>query len=178
MKSEERAPKKSKARPITNRLSSNFLLAELIHSDTALKKKIRNAPSNATLTKLKRLASTLEQVVELLGHPIVISSGYRSRALNAAVGGSKTSQHVQGLAADFTCKRFGTPFRVCEKIAKSDIKFDQLILEYGATKDIAWVHLGLGPKKRRQVLTICTSNNFARDGLHRYPKKTSTANTA
>ena len=164
--------------PTSKRLSSKFLLAELVHSDTALKKGIRNTPTKATLKKLKHLASTLEQVVKLLGHSITISSGYRSKTLNAAVGGSKTSQHVHGLAADFTCKRFGTPFRVGKKIAKSDIQFDQLILEYGASKDIAWVHLGVGPKKRRQVLTICASSNFYRDGLHRYSKNKSTAKSA
>lgn len=165
-------------KPTSKQLSPNFLLAALVHSDTALKKGIRNSPTKAALKKLKHLASTLEQVVKLLGHSISISSGYRSKALNAAVGGSKTSQHVQGLAADFICKRFGTPFSVCKKIAKSNIQFDQLILEYGASRNISWVHLGVGPKKRRQILTICASNNFFQDGLHRYSKNKSNANSA
>ena len=155
----------------SKRSSPSLSLADLIHSDTASKKGIRNTPTKAALNKLKHLGSTLEQVVELLGYSISISSAYRSKALNAAVGGSKTSHHTQGLAADFTCKRFGTPFSVCKKIAKSDIQFDQLILEYGAARKIAWVHLGVGPKKRRQVFTIFTASNLSRDGLHRYRKK-------
>ncbi len=171
MKSEKHTPKVSRLKATSKRLSENFLLAELVHSDTALRKGIRNTPTKAALNNLRHLASTLEQVVELLGHSISISSGYRSKALNAAIGGSKTSQHTQGLAADFTCKKFGTPFSVCKKITNSDIRFDQLILEYGTSKKISWVHLGVGPKKRCQVLTICTDSNFSRDGLHRYRKK-------
>ncbi|MEK7437163.1 MAG: D-Ala-D-Ala carboxypeptidase family metallohydrolase [Thermodesulfobacteriota bacterium] len=171
MKSKRKTIKKSGVQPIAKPLSPNFLLADLIFSDTALKKGIRNTPTKAALKNLKHLAATLEQVVELLGHPISISSGYRSKALNAAIGGSKTSQHTQGLAADFTCKNFGTPFSVCKKITNSGIRFDQLILEYGTSRKIAWVHLGVGPKKRCQVLTICTNSNFSRDGLHRYRKK-------
>ncbi len=152
-------------------LSPHFDLAQLTYSETALRRNINNAPPKRTIGNLTFLAAKLEKIVHLLGHPIAISSGYRSKALNEAVGGSKMSQHVQGLAVDFTCKRFGSPYRICKAIAESAIQFDQLILEHGMSKGVQWVHLSFSPKKRRQVLTICASGNYCREGLHIYRRK-------
>jgi len=166
-----RKSKQVAKKPTKLRLSSNFTLAQFLYSKTAKRKGIDNTPPRKIIKNLELLAAGLEQVRSLLRYPIAVSSGYRCKALNAAVGGSKTSQHVLGLAADFSCKRFGSAYRVCKAIAESAIEFDQLIHEYGKSKAEQWIHLGLGPKKRRQILTIWASKRVYRKGLHRYLRK-------
>jgi len=170
MKSLGRNSRNKQSLTRSTRLSPHFTLARFLYSKTAIEKKIDNVPTKNAVKRLQKLAAHLEEVVALLGYPIRISSAYRCRALNAAVGGSKTSQHLQGLAADFVCTRFGSPYQICRKIAKSDIAFDQLILEFGASPGTEWVHIGFGRKKRRQVLTICACDGFYHQGLHRYKK--------
>ena len=94
------------------------------------------------------LAATLERVRGLLGNsPIRISSAYRCKELNRAIGSGDTSAHVLGYAVDFTCPIFGTPKEVAQEIAASSIKFDQLIYEG------TWIHLSVDPRNRRDVLT-------------------------
>ncbi|KUZ70659.1 peptidase M15 [Burkholderia ubonensis] len=133
-------------------LTPHFTLEELTRSDTARARQIDNTPSPAAAANLRRLAQTLERVRALLGgKPMQITSGYRSPALNRAVGGVSTSAHAQGLAADFVCSGYGPPVDVCRALAASDLPFDQVINEFGR-----WVHIGLaadGVTPRRQVLT-------------------------
>ena len=136
-------------------MTPNFTLAELTRTDTGLP----NTPDADQLANLERLAATLERVRRVLGdNPLRVTSAFRSRAVNKAVGGSPTSAHVLGLAADFTCPRFGPPLAVCQAIEAAGIEFDQLIHEYGQ-----WIHLGIGPRKRSQLLTI--DRHGTRSGL-------------
>ena len=135
-------------------LTPHFHLGLLIASETARAHGIDNQPDAIALGNLQRLAEGLEQVQALLGHPLQISSGYRSPALNAAVGGTVRSQHCQGLAADFTCAAFGPPLAVAQVIAANAaiMAFDQCILEYGR-----WVHLSFASpdaEPRQRVLSI------------------------
>ncbi|RQR52022.1 peptidase M15 [Burkholderia sp. Bp9126] len=134
-------------------LSAHFSLEELIRSRVAQYADIDNTPDAHALANLTRLATLLEAVrVVLGGQAITVSSGYRSPALNARVGGARRSAHLLGLAADFTCASFGSPLLICRTIAQSDLGFDQLIYEFDS-----WVHIGLaeaGQPERRQVLTI------------------------
>src|SRR5690606_29053528 len=117
-----------RTRNATMRLSKHFTLAELTRSATAQHLGLENSPTVHELANLMRLAAVLEEVRRLLGHrPILISSGFRSEAVNKAVGGSTSSAHRLGLAADFTCPDFGSPLMVCKAIASSGIAFDQLI---------------------------------------------------
>lgn len=140
------------------RLSQHFTLAELTRSDTAIARGIDNSPGAVHLANLIRMAATLEDVRALLGgNPILISSGYRSPALNRAVGGSSTSDHANGLASDFTCPRYGSVMQVCEAIRDSRIRFDQLIYEQGATE---WVHLGIGTRMRQQALSWSSRSGY------------------
>ena len=144
-------------------LTPHFSLDELTLSQTAARQGLDNTPTEAAMKNLKRLAETLEKVRAVLGErPILISSGYRSPKVNAAVGGSKSSAHMHGLAADFTCPSFGTPIMICEVLEPllDDLAIDQLIHEYAA-----WVHLGLvsNDKPRHQALTI--DGNGARYGF-------------
>jgi zinc D-Ala-D-Ala carboxypeptidase len=130
-------------------LSPNFSLSDLVYSETAEENGIDNTPPPEVVENLKRLAAGLEAVRALLGAPLEISSGYRCAALNEAVGGSSTSQHIQGLAADFACSGYGSPLEVALAIQKSGLEFDQCILEYGR-----WVHLSFSDTPRSRLLTI------------------------
>lgn len=125
------------------KLSPNFSLAELIHTDTGLP----NQPDALTLAHLSNTAFEMEKVRDLLGHPIIVTSGYRGPEVNMAVRGVNTSAHCLGYAVDFTCPGFGNPTEVAFKIANSGTKFDQLIREYG------WVHISFDPRCRNECLT-------------------------
>src|SRR5438128_6753470 len=135
------------------KLSQHFSLEELTASETAARQAIDNTPDARTLTNLIRLAETLERVRRALdGHVMTITSGFRSVDLNRMVGGSPDSMHCQGLAADFICPSFGTPYEVCRQIVRTQVPMDQLIHEFNS-----WCHLGLaadGIRLRYQQLTI------------------------
>lgn len=131
------------------KLSANFHLDEFVTSQTAARRGIDNTPSPEVIKRLRNTAKGLERVRAVLGKPILISSGYRSPALNKAVGGSATSDHINGDAADFISPGFGTPIAICRAIVAAGIKFDQLIEENGR-----WVHIGFGPRMRGQILTM------------------------
>lgn len=141
-------------------ISEHFSLDQLTWSETALEREIDNTPPPESVENLRRLADGLEQVQTLLGNPISISSAYRCRELNIAVGGTTESQHVQGLAADFTCDLFGSPLAIVQAIGESDIEFDQCILEYGR-----WVHISFSPAPRGRLLTIYATREGYLEGL-------------
>src|SRR5262245_23473454 len=143
-------------------LSPHFSLAEFTASQTAAREGIPNQPDAAALENLKKTAAVMEKVRTILGDkPILISSGYRGPQLNAAVGGSTSSAHMVGYAADWTCPAAGDPLDICRVLVPHlvELGVDQLIWEYDS-----WVHLGLsaGPP-RHQVLTI--DNSGTRSGL-------------
>ena len=129
-------------------LSNSFTLEALTFSETAVRRDLDNTPNDEQIANLTELAQALERVVLLLNFPVHISSAYRSPKVNAAVGGSPTSAHMEGYAADFTCSEFGSPLEVCKAIAQSDIGFDQCIVEGGS-----WCHLSVDPRMRRETLT-------------------------
>lgn len=131
------------------RIVPSFWLSEFFKSDTAARKRIDNTPKTLHLANIKNiLAPGMQRVRELLGVPVHINSGYRSEALNEAVGGSLRSQHSMGLAADFTAPSFGDPLKICRKILehRREINFDQLIFEG------TWVHISFSPTPRDMVL--------------------------
>jgi zinc D-Ala-D-Ala carboxypeptidase len=128
-------------------LSKHFSLEELIASDIAIRRALDNVPTPEIIENLKLLCVYLERVRELLGTPIIVRSGYRSPKVNAAVGGSAHSAHMQGLACDFIAPEFGNPHEVAQMIIESDIAFDQVIHEG------QWVHFGIGDEMRKQALT-------------------------
>lgn len=85
-------------------LSKNFSLEELIASTTVKNKNINNTPSNDVVNNLKRLCTeVLQPIRDKYEKSIIVSSGYRCSKLNTTVGGSKTSQHSYGQAADIKC---------------------------------------------------------------------------
>lgn len=131
-------------------LSPHFTLEELTLSQTAARLGLDNTPDVRVLDNLYRLAATLEEVRNAVGGPILVSSGYRSPEVNAALpGASPTSAHMDGLAADITAPGL-TPKKLAQVIVDSGIYYDQLISEF------SWVHLGLAHKlvtPRRELLT-------------------------
>ena len=139
-------------------LSAHFSLQELTASQTAVRRGIDNTPTAEALQNLQELANGLERVRAVLKCPILISSGYRSPKLNTAVGGSKTSQHCKGEAADFIAPGFGSPMEVCKAIVENrdTIHFDQLIHEG------TWVHISFNSEPRGSVLTAIFSNGPTR----------------
>jgi zinc D-Ala-D-Ala carboxypeptidase len=147
-------------------LTDHFTVEEFTDSQTAARHSINNVPSPSSREwqNLHRIANVMEKVRTLLGDkPILISSGYRSPAVNTAVGGSKSSAHMSGLAADFTCPGFGTPRAICTKLEPhmKALGIDQLIHEFNT-----WVHLGLRATDmtpRHQALTI--DNKGTRTGF-------------
>jgi len=137
------------------KLSEHFSLDELTLSETAARKGLDNTPDAKTKDNLIRLASTLERIRALVGKPVNISSGYRSPEVNKAVGGSATSSHVKGLAADINVPGM-KPAALAAIIKSSDIIYDQVILEYDR-----WVHIGLSESKpRMELLTIRTGTGY------------------
>jgi len=143
------------------KLSEHFSLIEFTRSQTASRHGIDNTPNEEQLENLKTLAKGLEDVrTKLDNNPINISSGFRCQDLNDRLGSKRTSRHILGLAADFTCDRYDNVGRVFEVLADSSIEFDQLILEYDS-----WIHISFpkkGEQPERQVLII------NKEGVHFY----------
>jgi len=132
-------------------LSKYFSLDEMLASQTAARKRIDNTPTAEQLENLRDTCQQADRVREFLGYPMIVTSGFRSAKLNVAIGGSKTSSHTHGYAMDFRCPGFGTPREVFDALRKSDIVFDQLILEFEDSPG-AWLHIGFGPEMRQQKL--------------------------
>ena len=131
-------------------LTPHFSLEELVNSDTATRLGIDNTPTVEVIDNLTFLANELEYVRTILGHPMLISSGFRCYALNDHLGSNRTSSHTKGLAVDFICPSFGNPRSVCDAIIAANVNYDQLILEFGRL-----VHLSFHPEDpRNQALII------------------------
>ena len=127
-------------------MTPHFTLAELTHTDH---RSLDNTPNAAELANLKRLAEFLETVKTTLGgKPVMINSAFRSKAVNDAVGSKDTSQHRQGLAADFRVPGMA-PDAVVRAIIAANLPFDQIIREYDS-----WTHISINDKPRRQALVI------------------------
>ena len=138
----------------TIRLSKNFALSEMVKSATAERLNVDNSPSDIHLVNLTHLAIHILQPVRDEFGVITINSGYRSPALNAKVGGSKTSQHCNGQAADF--ESFSTPNPDLAKWIANNLVFDQLILEFydGVNPNSGWVHCSYNLMgNRKKILT-------------------------
>ena len=124
------------------------MLSEFVISQTAARYKIDNTPNNQQIENLYRVAYTLEIVRKIFkDQAIIVTSGYRSIDLNTAIKGSKTSAHMQGLAADFIIP--GWQIEDIVDLLQNKIGYDQLINEFGR-----WVHIGLSKTNRQQVLNV------------------------
>lgn len=142
-------------------ITKNITLNELLASQTATRHNIDNMPNAQVLANLIESAVKLWQPArDILGQPIIITSGYRCPTLNRKIGGAKSSAHMFGRAIDFSCPSFGNTRAVVKHLAnefkKRGIKFDQCILEYPQSPN-SWVHLGhkhVDDSQRGQVFRI------------------------
>ena len=131
-------------------LSPHFTLEELTHTDH---RELDNTPNQNEINNLQRLANFLEEVKTALGgKPVMISSGFRCKALNDAVGSKDSSQHRIGAACDFRVPGM-TPDEVVRAIIASGIGYDQIIREFDR-----WTHISVpniaGAEPRKQALII------------------------
>lgn len=143
-------------------LSDHFTLAELCKSQEAVRRDIDNTPDPETsdgrevIESLRRVCQEiLEPVRNHFGKPFSPSSGYRSPALNTAIGGAKTSQHMKGQAADFEVP--GVPNHELAAWVRDNLDYDQLILEYyiPGQPSSGWVHCSVkAAGNRNEELTI------------------------
>lgn len=137
-------------------LSPHFSLNELTKSQTAVRRGLKNQPNNTQIENLRRVAlNILEPVRAHFGRPFSPSSGFRSQALNAAIGSKSTSQHTRGEAVDFEIP--GVPNKKAAEWIRDHLEFDQLILEFHDPDDpgSGWVHVSLKDVDNRgQVLTL------------------------
>ena len=140
------------------KLSPNFTLEELTVSDYAARHGLDNTPENDHLLNLRRLAAFLEALRAVLGKPVSINSAYRSPEVNAAIKGSKTSQHCHGTAADIRVAGM-VPEQVVKRIIASALPYDQVIREFSdPVRGGGWTHVSIvnikDAKPRKMALII------------------------
>lgn len=143
-------------------ISKHLSLAEVSRSETAKRRGINNTPSGEHLENFKKLAENIfEPIREHFKVPIHISSGYRSKELNKAVGGSSTSQHCSGEAIDIDMdgSASGVTNAQIFNFIKDNLNFDQMIWEFGTDKNPDWVHVSYEStgKQRKQILKAVRS---------------------
>lgn len=141
---------------MNTKLTPHFTLEELIASSTARRLHLANLPPPEALRRLQGTAEMLERIRTTLDVPVIVTSGYRGPALNRAVGGVTSSDHMSGQAADIVAPRYGTPYQIAKALAPlvSVLGIGQLILE--GIKGKQWVHVStrIPEKPVNRVITI------------------------
>lgn len=135
---------------MTMQITEHFTLEELIVSEVAARRGLSNTPRGPARDNLVRLCSEiLEPLRAGILKPIVVTSGYRSPEVNAAVGGAQGSDHCAGMAADIIVPGM-RPIDVCQRIVAMDLPYKQVIHEFGR-----WCHVSIGAAKapKRETLT-------------------------
>jgi zinc D-Ala-D-Ala carboxypeptidase len=143
------------------KLSKHLTLAEAIRSESAKRLGISNMPTPEHLENGKIVAEKIfEPIREFIGGPVYISSFYRSKSLNSAVGGSLSSQHCRMEAMDIDMDGTDTTNKEIFDFIKGSIEFDQLIWEFGTAKNPDWVHVSYNTKgaQRKQILKASKIN--------------------
>jgi zinc D-Ala-D-Ala carboxypeptidase len=146
----------------TMKISNHLSLSEVTRSETAKRKGISNTPTAEHLENFKILAENVfEKIRTHFGVPIHISSGYRSKELNDAIGGSQTSQHSKGQAIDIDMdgSSNGVSNADVYNFIKDNLEFDQLIWEFGTDKNPDWVHVSYvnGPNRKQKLKAVRTN---------------------
>jgi len=144
------------------RLSNDFTLAEFCKSDAAERLGLDNTPSTNVIANAIALAANVLQPIRDRHGTIHVRSGYRSPAVNKAIGGATTSQHILGQAADIEAAHVSN--KALAAWIYDNLEYDQLILEYvdDARPGSGWVHVSyrVDGKNRKQALQI--NNNGAK----------------
>jgi hypothetical protein len=136
-------------------LTANFTLAEMTKSETALRHDMDNTPGEKEIGNLKLLCEkVLQPVRDHYGKGVKVNSGFRHPEVNAKVGGSKTSDHCRGQAADIEIP--GVPNAELAAWIRDNLEFRQLILEFytPGIPDSGWVHVSyIAEDNKKQVMT-------------------------
>lgn len=136
-------------------LTKNFSLHEMTKSETALRRGVPNTPGSAEIAALTTLAQkVLQPIRDHFARAVKVNSGYRSPDVNALVGGSRTSDHCKGMAADIEIP--GVPNYNLALWIRDNLEYTQLILEFytPGIPDSGWVHVSYDPANlKQQVLT-------------------------
>lgn len=136
-------------------LSRNFTLTEMVKSETALRRGIDNTPSDDIIVNLTALANkVLQPIRDYYNKSVKVNSGYRSLEVNSLIGGSRTSDHCKGMAADIEIAGVNNPDLA--KWIVENLKFTQVILEFytQGVPDSGWVHVSYDPSNLKcQALT-------------------------
>lgn len=135
------------------KLSEHLDLSEVTRSESAKRNGISNMPTPEHIENFKLLAEKIfEPIRNHFNVPIRISSGYRSKELNAKIGGSKSSQHCKGEAIDIDMDSTSITNKEIFEYIKNNLPFDQLIYEFGNADSPDWLHVSYVPNGRKQVL--------------------------
>jgi zinc D-Ala-D-Ala carboxypeptidase len=143
------------------KISKHITYKEGTHSNTATRRRIKNEPNDEQLMAMKLLGKKIFEPLRVhFDTPIRINSFFRSVALNKAIGGSGTSQHCKGEAVDMDATGEITNKQLFDYI-KDNLEFDQLIWEFGTTKNPDWVHVSFTSERenRKQVLKAVKDGN-------------------
>lgn len=127
-------------------LTPHFTLEELAGTSKREFKQKNLDEAQKQIGKMYQLAGFAERVREIIGQPLIINSGYRCVALNNALKGSLTSQHLLAEAIDIRTNA-KTPNEIFQILVASDLKYDQIILE--KVGNAQWVHVSIGSKKEK-----------------------------
>lgn len=142
------------------KLSANFSVSELTRSQTATRKGIDNSPNEEQLANLQALCeNVLQKIRDHFGMPVRISSGLRVPELNSAIGGSTTSDHCKGMAADIEIP--GVDNKELAEWIGEHLEFRQLILEFytAGDPDSGWVHVSFDATDNKQQVLTATKQN-------------------
>ncbi|MEM3062265.1 MAG: D-Ala-D-Ala carboxypeptidase family metallohydrolase [Nitrososphaerota archaeon] len=146
------------------KLSKYYSLEDLCKSATAKAQKINNTPGMREVKRLKDLCiNVLDPLFEKYKGAFTITSGYRSPELNRAVGGSPTSQHVRGEAADIVFHN-ENHYEVANWIIKN-LTFDQLILEEWQGGNTGWIHVSYSLERGNRKMVLTKKKNVYYSGL-------------
>lgn len=128
-------------------LTPHFTIEELAGTSNAQYKKLNLLKAQEHMGKMYMLAGFAERVREIIGKPMIITSGYRCSELNKAIGGALTSQHIFCEALDFVVKGLRVE-DIFNRIVTSDLKYNQIIIERNKSGS-QWVHLSIGSYKQK-----------------------------
>ena len=135
---------------MTTHLTEHFTLEEMTFSQTATRKGIKNTPSAEHIKNLTKLCKEILEPARAKFGAIQVNSGYRSIALNKTIGGSSSSAHCLGYAADIVPLQ-ATKLQLAQWMS-INCPFDQIIMEFGEPKNPNWIHVSCDPRHRKQVL--------------------------
>ena len=128
-------------------MTINFTIEELTRSSFAIRNNIDNTPNEKQTENLRFVANNLEYIREKLGnYPILVTSGFRNKEVNKAVGGVRNSDHLEGLAVDIIIKNNKSVKDTAKQIIETQLEFDQIIIYRN------FIHLGFNKRMRRNIV--------------------------